>query len=308
MNQADVPVRSFLFVPASKTDWVRKAIRAAPDAVILDMEDAVPPAEKTKVRPWLQAEIAELVAARTLPVVRINPFGDGGEHDVESGMHPGLFAVVLPKVSSAEEIIALDRLLAYHEGRIGKPLGQTRIYPLPETARGLADARAVASASPRVQGLFTGVSGTISGDVARAFGFRPTEEALEQLYLQGKIVLDSRAAGAMHPIASIMATRISDLVATERMVLRAKQVGFTGAVLIHPSHVPVANRIFRPTRKEIDYYERMLKTFQEAESSGLGAVRFEDQMIDYAYLPLAKEIIAEGEALRNRGISMAGDE
>jgi citrate lyase subunit beta/citryl-CoA lyase len=302
MNDNKWPVRSLLFVPAIRDDWVKKAIRSGPDAVILDVEDSVTPADKQRARTLLPREIAELKAASTLPVLRINAFAEGGVEDLAAGMCTDLYAVVLPKVSSAREIIELDRSLAYHEGRVGKPLGETVIYPLPETAEGLADAREIASASRRVRGIFSGINGGVSGDVARAFGLVATEGGAEQLYMHSKMVLDSRSAGAMHPIASIMAARISDLAGTEQMIVRAKHLGFSGVVLIHPSHVPIANRVMRPQQDEVVFYTRMLQAFAEAEKQGLGAVKFEDQMIDYAYLPVARDVIAEAESLAKRGI------
>lgn len=304
ISEINWPVRSFLFVPSIQKDWVKKAIRARPDAVILDVEDSVPPSDKPRARALLQGEIAELKDAHTLSVLRINSFAEGGADDVAAGMSADLHAVVLPKVSGVGEIVELDRCLAYHEGRIGKPLGGTAIYPLPETARGLADARDIAGASRRVRGIFSGINGAVSGDIARAFGLKPTEQGAEQLYLHSKMVLDSRSAGAMQPIASIMAARISDLQSTEQMIVRAKHLGFSGVVLIHPSHVPIANRVMRPSMEEVDFYKRMIETFSAAEKSGLGAVKFEDQMIDYAYIPVAREVIAEAEMLAKRNISV----
>lgn len=302
MSDDNWPVRSFLFVPAVRDDWVKKAVRSGPDAVILDVEDSVPPPDKPKARTMLRREIAELKASNTLSVLRVNAFAEGGAEDVAAGMCADLHAVVLPKVSSAREIVELDRCLAYHEGRVGKPLGETAIYPLPETAEGMADAREIAGASPRVRGIFSGINGGVSGDVARAFGLLATEGGAEQLYMHSKMVLDSRSAGAMHPIASIMAAKISDLAGTERMIVRAKHLGFSGVVLIHPSHVPIANRVMRPRPDEVDFYTRMLHAFAEAEKQGLGAVKFEDQMIDYAYLPVARDVVAEAASLAKRGI------
>jgi len=304
MSEISWPIRSFLFVPSIREGWVAKAIRARPDAVILDVEDSVPPSDKSRARALLQREIAELKDAHTVPVLRINSFAEGGADDVAAGMSLDLYAVVLPKVSSAQEIVELDRCLAYYEGKIGKQLGETAIYPLPETARGLAEAREIAGASRRVRGMFTGINGAVSGDVARAFGLRPTEQGAEQLYLHSKMVLDSRSAGAMQPIASIMAAQISDLLGTEQMIVRAKHLGFSGVVLIHPSHVPIANRVMRPTCEEVDFYRRMIEAFAEVEKKGFGATKFEDQMIDYAYIPVAREVIAEAEMLARRGIAI----
>jgi citrate lyase subunit beta/citryl-CoA lyase len=144
-----------------------------------------------------------------------------------------------------------------------------------------------------VRGIHGALSGPVSGDFARAFGFRATSEGVEQLYLASKLVLDSRAAGAMYPIAGIFGTPMDDLAATERLIRRARDIGYTGVAVMHPSHVAIANTVFRPTAEEIAYFEGLLKAFEDAEKSGLGAVKYQGAMVDYAMLPLAREVLAE---------------
>ena len=288
------PIRSFLFVPSHRVGWVAKALKAAPQAVILDMEDAVPPAEKATARAMLAGSIAELHAAGTAAFVRINPLNDGGDSDVAACVAPGLDGVVLPKASSTAEIAELHDLLSYHEGRAGVPKGQVCILPLPETAEGIHDAYDLAIASDRVRGIFGTVGGPLVGDVARAAGFRPTMAGLEQLYMNSKLVLDSRAAGAVYPVALIMGTKIDDLAATEALCRRAKEIGYTGLIMLHPDHIAIADRVMRPTDEDIAYYDGMLAAFAEAEAKGQGAVLYRGLMVDYAMLPYAREIVAEG--------------
>ena len=161
-------------------------------------------------------------------------------------MTEGLTAIVLPKAANPDEIRRLHDLLSYHEGRAGMAHGGVGILPLPETAEGMHDACALAKASPRVKGIHGAISGPVSGDFARAFGFRATTDGIEQLYLASKLVLDSRAGGAPYPIAGIFGTPMNDLAAVERLIRRARDIGYTGVAVMHPSHVAVANAVYQP--------------------------------------------------------------
>jgi citrate lyase subunit beta/citryl-CoA lyase len=286
------PVRSVLFVPAHRRDWVGKALRAGPQAVILDIEDSVPDELKPQAMANLASEIAELAAAATPAFVRLTPYGDGTPAEVAAAMAPGLAAVVLPKAATAAEIRGLDGLLSYHEGKAGIAHGTVAILPLPETAQGMHDAHLLAKASARVRGIFGALSGPASGDIARAFGFRA-------IFLASKLVLDSRAAGAPYPIAGIVGNALDDLAMVERMIVRARDFGYTGVAVLHPSHVAVAHKVFRPTAEEVAYYRGMLDAFAAAEKAAVAAVRYHGAMIDYAMLPLAREVIAESARYRD---------
>jgi citrate lyase subunit beta/citryl-CoA lyase len=293
------PIRSALFVPAHRRDWVGKAIRVSPGAAVLDIEDSVPPEFKAQAMANLRSEIAELKDAGVGAFVRINPLHDRTDEEIAAAMADGLTAIMLPKARSAVDIRRLHDLLSYHEGRVGLAHGAVGILPLPETAEGMHDAHALASASDRVRGIHGALSGPVSGDFARAFGFRATADGIEQLFLASKLVLDSRAAGAMYPIAGIFGTPMDDLAVTERLIRRARDIGYSGVSVMHPSHVAIANQAFRPTAEEVAYFTGLLKAFADAEKSGLGAVKYLGAMVDYAMLPLAREILAE--AARHSG-------
>jgi citrate lyase subunit beta/citryl-CoA lyase len=287
-----------LFVPAHRRDWVGKAIRVSPGAVILDIEDSVPPQFKPQAMEHLQSEIHELRDAGVGAFVRIQPLHDGTPAEIAAAVTDGLTAIVMPKVATPDEIRRVHDLLSYAEGRANLPLGTVGILPLPETAQGMHDAFNLAKASPRVRGIHGAISGPVSGDFARAFGFRATTGGDEQLYLASKLVLDSRAAGAMYPIAGIFGTAQDDLPAVERLIRRARDIGYTGVAVMHPSHVAIANAVFQPTPEEVAYFTGLLAAFEAAEKAGLGAVSYQGAMVDYAMLPLAREILSE--AARNR--------
>ncbi|HQT78656.1 MAG TPA: CoA ester lyase [Rhodopila sp.] len=287
------PIRSALFVPAHRRDWVGKAIRVSPGAAVLDIEDSVPPQFKPQAMDNLKGEIHELRDAGVGAFVRIQPLHEGTEGEIAAAVTDGLTAVVLPKVASPDEIRRVHDLLSYAEGRANVAHGSVGILPLPETAQGMYDAYNLAKASPRVRGIHGAVSGPVSGDFARAFGFRATMGGEEQLYLASKMVLDSRAGGAMYPIAGIFGTPQTDLEAVARLIRRARDIGYSGVAVMHPTHVAVANAVYRPTPEEVAYFKGLLEAFEAAEKAGLGAVSYQGAMVDYAMLPLAKEVLAD---------------
>lgn len=292
------PLRSFLFVPAHRHGWIAKAIAARPDAVVLDLEDSVPPDQQALARASLPQEMAELSQHGVAPFVRIHAFGPDTADEVAAVVHAGLAGVMLPKASSAEEVRSLHDLLSFHEGRQGLAHGSIAMLPLPETAEGLQRAESLARASTRVKGIVGTVSGPVAADVARAFGFRPSMGGVEQFYMNSKLVLDSRAGGAPYPIAGVFGFPMDDLDSVERLLMRARDFGYTGCPVMHPSHVAIANRVFAPTAEEAEYHQGLLDAFAQAEAQGLGAVSYRGSMIDYAMLPLSRETVAEFQRRR----------
>jgi citrate lyase subunit beta/citryl-CoA lyase len=289
------PIRSYLFVPAHRPEWVAKAVRTGTEAVILDVEDAVPPAGKPQARAALRDELAELARAGVGGFVRINGLDEGGLEDIPHAVHPGLTGVIVPKAASAAQVRAVADAVSFCEGRSGMPHNGVAVMPLPETPEGMWDVHELATASARVKGIMGALGGETEGDVARAAGFRPTLGGLEQLFLNSRNVLASRAAGAIYPCAGIIGTRIDDLSVNEALIHRAKEIGYTGVALIHPSHVAIANRVFRPSAEEVAYFRGLLAAFAEAEAAGIGAVKYDGRMVDYAMLPIARAVVAEAD-------------
>lgn len=296
---SDWPFRSSVFVPGHKADWTQKALRHGPDAVLLDLEDSVPPALRADARQTVRASIAEAAAAKTGAFVRINSIETGGLNDAEAVATAGLTGVMLPKAGSADEIRALHDRLSYAEGAAGLPHLSIAIIPIPETARGICDARTLAAASPRVKGIMTGVTGTagdetiFAGDIALAAGFRPTAQGFEQHYMLSKIAVESRAGGAHFPICGIIGNALDDLDSLRALIMHAKAFGFTGAVVMHPSHIAVANDVFTPSMAQIAFARGLLDAMREAEARGDGAARYRNMMIDYAVVAVAKDTLAE---------------
>ncbi|GAB3681463.1 HpcH/HpaI aldolase/citrate lyase family protein [Saccharopolyspora tripterygii] len=291
------PYRSMLFVPGHKPTWAEKAVSAGADAVILDLEDSVPPTHKEEARKTVQETIERLDEAGVGSDVWVRPNSfDSGLFgaDVENVVVPGLAGLFLPKVFTSEEIVRIDAVVSHIEERDGLEPGSIGLIVSFETAVSMAHCEEIAAASPRVSSLL-GATGP-NADVGRELGFEFTPEGLETLYLRSRIILAARAAGIHHPVTGVWQD-IKDLDGCRRFIEDGRRLGYRGMVCIHPSHVAIANEVFTPSPETVDFYRRMIAAYRDAEKQGSSAVDFEGQHIDIAHVKTAEGIIELAESL-----------
>jgi citrate lyase subunit beta/citryl-CoA lyase len=289
------PLRSLLFVPGNKAAWMDKAPQYGADALILDLEDSVPPAEKAAARTLVRQAIECLAARGQTVYVRVNALETGltGE-DLHSVSVAGLTGVLPPKIDTADDVHQLDTLLAFFEQRAGLPPGSIELIPTLETARGIRNAYDIASASPRVASI-VGTAGR-GGDTNRALGYVWTKEGMETLFIRSKVLLDARAAGIQHPLMASWFD-VGDVEGFIADAQRNRQLGYRGMLLIHPSHVEPANRIFTPSREEVAYYKGLLAAMEEAERHGTAAVTYQGAMVDIAMVKTARQMLEFARAV-----------
>ncbi|MFD9112295.1 HpcH/HpaI aldolase/citrate lyase family protein [Streptomyces bottropensis] len=289
------PLRSLLFVPGTRTDWLPKARAAGADAAVLDLEDAVPAAHRLRAR----AEVSEAVArAAVTPAdqadrmalfVRVNPLdGWAGAEELRAVVRPGLAGVVLPKVRSAQDVRLADRLLGWCEREHGLPPGQVALVPLLETARGLREAYDIARAAPRI--AYLGALSAPGGDVERAVGYRWSPEGTETTALRSRVLLDVRAAGVPCPVSGVW-TRVGDLPGLRAFAEQNRSLGYEGMMAIHPSHVPVINEVFSPGPAELARCAELVAAVEVAQRDGRGAVTFRGEMVDEAMAVTARLVL-----------------
>lgn len=282
-------VRSALFVPANRAGWIDKAPGYGADALVLDLEDATPPDEKEAAREIVAQRLAGL-AEHGQPVwVRVNEPGSSDlAADLAAVCRAGLVAVCVPKVASAEQIIEIDRSIAYSEGANGVPLGSIAIMPLLETAIGMASALEVFQASPRI--AYAGALAAAGADVQHALGYRWSEDFFESVPLRAHGLMASRAAGIFNPVTGLVASLDIDQV--RRFAEQNRGLGYEGMLVIHPTHVPIVNEVFSPTSDEVAWAEDVLERYGAAEAEGRGAaVGADGAMIDRAHVRTAEELL-----------------
>lgn len=294
------PLRSLLFVPGHRGTWVEKAIAAGVDGLLLDMEDSVPADLKQEAREEVARSIARVRASGSdIPIyVRVNALETGmAGDDIEAVVIPGLDGLSLPKTYGPDDIVRFDALVTHFERRNCVTPGTIEFICNLETAEAYATCDQIAVASPRVATLFAGTAR--DADVSRSIGFQFTPEGTETLYLRSKALLAARAAGIEFPLVGLWQD-LADPEGARRFSEQNRQLGFRGQVLIHPSHVAVANEVFSPSAFEIAFYTGMIEAFEKAVANGAAAVLYEGMHVDYAHIKTAREVLEYDRLLGER--------
>lgn len=280
-------LRSVLFVPGHKADWIGKALASPADAIIIDLEDAVPEGEKdTARRNAREAILAHEGGTRIL--VRIN--GLDTPHFGEDALAvavPGLTAFLLPMLRSRDDVVAFAGVIAAGELRNGVPRGTIEVVPSFETAESIARVDEIVG-GPRVGGVMAAAAK--DADVARSVGFRWTPAGLETLYLRSRIVVAARAAG-LEMIVLGLWQDVHDLDGLRAFARDNAGLGYTGQVLIHPTHAAVVNDEYGLSDERADYYRRLIAAFDDGVRAGHGAVSFEGEHIDLAHATNARALL-----------------
>jgi citrate lyase subunit beta / citryl-CoA lyase len=290
-KEAAVPLRSFLFAPGNHKRRVEKALTLDADAVILDLEDAVAIAEKPATRAAVVAAYGE---NRTgLLYVRVNAADTEFCHgDFTAIVRAGLDGVILPKVESAATIQTIDWLLANLERERGLAPGGIDLVPIIETAKGLRDIDAILGAGTRVKHCAFG-AGDFTLDVNMIWSRAESELA----YARARVVTASRADGIEAPLDTVWVD-LQDEEGLEASTRLALAMGFQGKMCIHPNQIPVVNRVFTPTNAEIDFAERVVAAFAQAEKAGSAAIQLDGKFIDYPIVYRAQRTLDAMAAIR----------
>ena len=269
---------------------MRKAPRFGADALILDLEDAVALPDKAGARAVVRKMVEELGQAGQTLFVRVNDFETGLTWaDLDAVVCQQLYCVMLPKVTGPEDVRRTDTILEFLERKNGLEVGTVLIDPVLETAQGMRQAYDVATASARVAHL-GGLTGK-DGDIARAIGFQWTPEGHEAFFYISKVLLDARAANVPYPIGGRGWWDIQDLVGLRTEAVRTKNFGYNGMLLIHPSHVPIVNEVFTPSKEEVAHWQELIAAIEQCEREGRSVVTFKGMMVDTAHVKVAREML-----------------
>jgi citrate lyase subunit beta/citryl-CoA lyase len=285
--------RSLLFVPVTVAKFVEGAAKRGADAIILDLEDSVPPAEKPRGRQILQEAAATVSTAGADVLVRINRPWRMALQDIDAAVSPRVTALMLTKVESAEQVRMVAEVLDELEAERGMPPGATRLVALVETAAAFFRIETIARAHPRLVAMGLGAE-----DFALSVGMLPEPEGL--FYPKQQMVFAARAAGIL-PLGFVgTVADYRDLGAFRETIRRSRRLGFTGASVIHPAQVPILNEEFRPSAAEVSEAERVVAAYDQAITAGLGAVALDGRMIDVPVVERARRVLARARAIAAR--------
>ncbi|MBI5070033.1 MAG: CoA ester lyase [Deltaproteobacteria bacterium] len=283
------PRRSVLYMPGASGRAIEKARGLPADGLILDLEDAVAPAQKEEARALVAAELGRGGFGHRERVVRVNGAGTPWhEADLRAAARMDADAVCLPKVEGAAAVRAAEaRLLA-----AGAP-GSLRLWCMIETPRGVLAAAEIAAASPRLACLVMGTS-----DLVKDLGARHTASRAEVLTALSLTLLAARA----HGLAALDGVHLdlSDDVGFEAACRQGRDMGFDGKTLIHPRTIEAANRAFSPGADELALARRIVAAHAESQAQGKGVVVVDGRLVENLHVEAAVRLLRLAEAIAAR--------
>jgi citrate lyase subunit beta / citryl-CoA lyase len=287
-------IRSWMFVPGHRQRMIDKALGLNTDAIMLDIEDGVAPNEKDAARKNIAGSLGrEKAPGSPARYVRINAIGHARmDADLEAVVRPGLEGLVCPKVDTADEVRKVDAILNDREPKAKMEKGDVKLLIAIESPKGLLNAPAIAAASPRIVGIIFGAE-----DFGREIGLPTVREgeARDLIYARSAIVI-AAAATHVQPVDGVWVD-LNDSDGLLGFAKQSRQLGFSGMSCIHPSQVDAINTVFSPTAEEIDYCQKVLQAFEEANARGDGSIAFGGQLIDRPIIERARRAIDTAKSL-----------
>ena len=284
-------VRNPIFVPGNRRSMLEKAIGFATDAVVADLEDSVPMAEKPAARDLVADMIPALAKSGQRVIVRVNSLDTGlTEDDIAAVVQSDVFAISVGKITSPDDISEYSGLLDAAETKAGLPTGQTLLIPWIETAAGVLHAYDIARASARVVAITFGAE-----DYTRDVGIRRTTSGEEVLFPRSLVALAAHAAGVT-PLDTPY-VNFRDSTGLESDIAEAARLGYKGKFAIHPAQLEPIRRLFGPQPDEIEYARRVMAAWDAASADGRGSLDLDGAMVDVPVVERARNTLAEAAEL-----------
>lgn len=290
-----------LAVPGSSERFIAKSRGLPVDALFLDLEDAVAPAAKAEARGRVVAALNEGGWQGPTITVRVNdwdtPWTTADVLEVVAGAGSRIDAIVLPKVRSAEQVVALDMVLRQAEASAGLPVGRIGLEVQIEDAQGLQQVDAIAAASPRLETLVFG-----PGDFMASMGMRGLSVG-SQIdgydsdafhYVLARILVAARANSLQAIDGPYVSIR--DLPGFRKSAAKSAALGYDGKWVVHPSQIEAGNEIFTPHADQVARAERIIAAYAratDAAGGAVGAIVVDDEMVDEAGVKVAQAILAK---------------
>ena len=293
--------RTVLAVPGSSERFIEKSRGLPVDALFLDLEDAVAPAAKVDARAQIVAALKQGGWQAPTITVRVNdwdtPWTTADVLEVVGGAGAHIDAIVLPKVRTAEQVIALDMVLGQAEASVGLPVGRIGLEVQIEEAQGLQQVDAIAAASPRLETLVFG-----PGDFMASMGMRGLSvgsqidgyDADAFHYVLSRILVAARANSLQAIDGPYVSIR--DLPGFRKSAAKSAALGYDGKWVVHPSQVEAGNELFTPDPSQVERAERIVDAYSKATAvagGAVGAIVVDDEMVDEAGLKVAQAILTK---------------
>jgi citrate lyase subunit beta/citryl-CoA lyase len=281
-------IRSVLFVPGNQPDRIKKAAATPADAVIVDLEDAVP-LDKKKIARDVVVEALQQHGDRKLWVRVNSPDTEWIFEDIEAVTTEGIGGIMVPKLETPDQVAMIyEHILKINQKRT-IDLKTFFFIPLIETALSVQNTYRIAESVKMYNDKTILAFGAADFTTDMGINFSSTGEELR--YPRARIAIASRAANVLRPLDTPYMIDIKDREGLKNDAQRARDLGFQGKLCVHPIQVEVVNDVFSPDASEIDFAKRVLSAYEAAVKDGKAAVQLDGKFIDPPVVERAKQII-----------------
>ncbi len=280
--------RSWLFLPGAEREVLLAAPESGADVLIQELEDFTPPERRAEARALAPEVLRAWKAAGRIAAVRVNPLEADGRDDLSAVMAGEPDIVMLPKVTTPAQVIALDNEISRFETERDAGTRKTEIVPNIETAAGLVRTLGIAEASPRITALLVA-----SEDLAADLGAERAPDGIELAYPRSKFLVDCTAAGKLAIDCPYNWEDTAGLVAEAEY---ARRLGYVAKSLVAPEHASHINAVFTPDRAGASRAQRLVQAFEAARAKGEARALLDGDLVEVPGYLNAKRLLARAKA------------
>ncbi|GAA0179634.1 citrate (pro-3S)-lyase subunit beta [Clostridium sediminicola] len=282
--------RTMLYVPGNNPGMLRDASIYGADSLMFDLEDSVSVNEKDSARFMVFNAIKNIDYGNTEIVVRINSLDSGlGQEDIKAMVKSGVDVIRLPKTETAEDIIAVEKLIEEAELLFGIKVGTTKMMAAIESPLGVMNAYPIALASKRLIGIAIGAE-----DFVTNMKTNRSADGSELMVARSQILLAARAAD-IYALDTVYSD-VNNEEGFRKEVELIKQLGFDGKSIINPRQIGPVHEVFTPTQKEVEKAIRIKEAITEAQKKGSGVIALDGKMIDKPIVDRAERVLTLAKA------------
>jgi citrate lyase subunit beta/citryl-CoA lyase len=277
--------RTMMFMNAQKPGLIKDAYIYGSDSIILDLEDAVAENQKDAARFSLYFALKNIDYGDKEVIVRINGLDTPHwKEDIRCVVAGGADGIRIAKCESAEDVKLVDKHVTMAEKEFNVEEGRTLLMAALESPKGILNAYEIVTASDRMFGC--AISG---GDFRKSMHVQIEEGGIEMLTARGQMLLAARAAGVQ--CFDTMFPNIDDMEGFKAEVIQNHKMGFDGKSIVNPKQIRFVHETFAPTKKEIAYAEKLVRSFNEQADSGIGVYTVDGKMVDIPFFEDARRIL-----------------
>lgn len=282
--------RTMMFMNAQKPGLIKDAYIYGCDSIILDLEDAVAENQKDAARFSLYHALKSIDYGNTEVIVRINGLDTPHwQEDIRCVVAGGADGIRIAKCESAQDVKTVEDHVLKAEKEFGVEEGRTLLMAALESPRGILNAYEIVTASPRIFGC--AISG---GDFRKSMHVQIIRGGIEMLTARSMMLLAARAAGVQ--CFDTMYPHIDDKEGFEAEVRQNREMGFDGKSIVNPRQIRYVHETFAPTKKEIAYAEKLIRSFNEQANQGVGVYTVDGKMVDIPFFEDARRVLALAKA------------